>query len=136
MDSGRYTAEIPHRRIVRPTGSKDRWDDMWDKWKACRRTDPSVWEEFEVLIRMPGFRFHHVNGGRFGEAVVALELHEAGFDCRRACSLFRTGLGKLRDVYEPVEAQLALAADRQPAVTNGSGARRRGGDQPRPHGPK
>jgi hypothetical protein len=83
---------------------------MWRLFKEGGKKDASVFEEFQVLHTIPGFRFAHRNGGLFAESVVALELHHKGYTCFRTCSLFRRRRGKLPEVYEPVEARLARAS--------------------------
>jgi hypothetical protein len=102
MKSGRYTAQIPHRRVFYSPNEKRRWDAMWEAWKNSDRKDPSVWQEFRDLLRTPGFAFFRWGGGRFAESVVALELVRAGYKCFHACRLFR--YGKKRGVWlEPTE---------------------------------
>jgi hypothetical protein len=109
MESGRFLAQIPHRRIFYAPELYQRWPNMWTAYLASDRTDATVWQEFETLLKVPGFRFAHWTGGRFAEAMVAFELQREGYECFRACSLFRRGRGKLPEVYELAESRLAAA---------------------------
>ena len=102
MQAGRYTGAIRHRRVFYATEEKRRWDAMWEAWKKGGRRDPSVWQKFEVLLTIPGFRFYDWDGGRFAESVVALEFLRKGYTCFHACRLFR--YGKKRGMWlEPTE---------------------------------
>ena len=72
---------------------------MWQEWLASERTIPSVWEEFEPVLAIPGFRFETHNGGRFAEGLVAWQFYQEGYECFRACALFPPGkaLGVLQE---------------------------------------
>lgn len=91
MQPGPYTAKIAHRRVFYAPEEKLRWNRMWEAWIEGGRTTPSVWQEFEILLTIPGFRFFDWHGGRFAESVVALELLRKGYTCSHACRLFRYG---------------------------------------------
>ena len=105
--AGHFVAQIPHRRVFYAPELHQQWHNMWAAYLASDRKDATVWQEFETLLDVPGFRFDHWTGGRFAEAVVALELQRDGYECFRACSLFRRKRGKLPEVYESVESRLA-----------------------------
>lgn len=79
-----YHANIPERTLPYHPELKKRWSQMWREWLASGRKDRSVWEEFQPLLGIPGFRFEAFNGGRFAEALVALDLHQRGYLCTHA----------------------------------------------------
>jgi len=114
MKRGHYTSTVPQRVLLyRPERKRD-WDTMWRRWKASQRMDRSVWKRFRKVLDIPGFKFDVWNGGRFAEAVVALDLERKGYKCFRACSLFRTGRGKFPETTALAEARLKKSGHRLP----------------------
>jgi hypothetical protein len=117
MQPGPRTAPVPVEVIRYTADDRRRFERLWRTWLASPRTDRSLWEQYEGLVSSGRFNFHErENPGQrfyFGEAFVARQLEDEGYQCWGTCRLF--GLASQKAPYlEQTQAvrDLILAAGR------------------------